>query len=196
MSLTPSNMMPLGTKAPDFTLPEVRTGDDVSLSDFADREVLLVVFMCAHCPYVQLVQSELAAIGREFRNRSFGMVAISANDAEVSPGDAPPKLREQAETNGFVFPYLYDETQQTAKAYGAACTPDIFLFDNQRELVYRGQLDSARPGNDKPVTGQDLRVAIECLYEGKPLPVKQTPSSGCSIKWKPGNEPGPPPAAS
>jgi peroxiredoxin len=182
-------MMSLGTNAPDFQLPDVRTGELVTPGDFADKEILLVIFMCAHCPYVQLVQSELAAIGRDYRNRSFGMVAISANDPDISPGDAPPKLKDQAEKLGFVFPYLYDATQETAKAYGAACTPDIFLFNAQRKLVYRGQLDEARPGNGKPITGKDLRVAIECLYEGKSMPVTQFPSSGCNIKWKPGNEP-------
>lgn len=184
MSLTESVMMPLGARAPNFSLPEVRTGETVRLDDFADRNVLLVVFMCAHCPYVQRIQDELAAIGRDFRNRSFGMVGISANDVDASPDDAPPKLKAQAEEHGFVFPYLYDETQETAKAYRAACTPDLFLFNQQRELVYRGQLDNARPGNGKPVTGRDLRVAIECLYEGKQLPDQQLPSSGCSIKWK------------
>jgi peroxiredoxin len=182
-------MMELGTKAPDFALPEVRTGNIVKRSDFADKEILLVVFMCAHCPYVKLVEEELAAIGRDYLNRSFGMVAISANDAAHYPDDAPPQLKEQAERLGFVFPYLYDETQQTAKAYRAACTPDIFLFNAQRELVYRGQLDNARPGNGKPVTGQNLRVAIESLYEGKPMPATQLPATGCNIKWKPGNAP-------
>lgn len=189
MSLTPSTMMELGTKAPDFSLPEVRTGETVSLNDFKDKEALLVVFMCAHCPYVKLVENELAAIGREFQNRSFGMVAISANDAENYPEDAPPKLKEQAEKLNFVFPYLYDQSQETAKAYRAACTPDIFLFNSDRELVYRGQLDDARPGNDKQVTGKNLRIAIESLYEGKPIPELQIPATGCNIKWKPGNEP-------
>lgn len=189
MSLTPSTMMDLGTHAPDFALPDVRTGEIVKLNDFADKEVLLVVFMCAHCPYVKLIESELASIGRDYMHRSFGMVAISANDATNYPDDAPPKLKEQAEQFGFVFPYLYDETQTTARAYRAACTPDIYLFNRQRELVYRGQLDDARPGNGKPVTGQNLRVAIECLYEGTPMPVTQLPATGCNIKWKPGNAP-------
>jgi peroxiredoxin len=189
MSLTPSTMMELGTKAPDFSLPEVRTGDTVTLSDFKEKEALLVVFMCAHCPYVKLVENELASIGREFQNRSFGMVAISANDAESYPEDAPPKLKAQAEKLDFVFPYLYDQSQDVAKAYRAACTPDIFLFNSERDLVYRGQLDDARPGNDKPVSGKNLRVAIEALYEGKPIPELQIPATGCNIKWKPGNEP-------
>jgi peroxiredoxin len=189
MSLTPSTMMKLGTVAPDFSLPDVRTGETVSLSDFADKEVLLIVFICAHCPFVKLIEGELAAIGRDFRNRSFGMVAVSSNDAENYPEDAPPKLKEQAGRLGFVFPYLYDEDQTMAKAYRAACTPDIFLFDASRKLVYRGQLDDARPGNGKPVTGKNLRVAIEALYEGKPVPELQIPATGCNIKWKPGNAP-------
>ena len=189
MSLTPSTMMELGTRAPEFALPEVRTGEIVRLSDFADRELLLVVFLCAHCPYVKLIESELAAVGRDFQHRSLGMVAISSNDAAAFPDDAPPKLREQAERLEFVFPFLYDETQKTAKAYHAACTPDLFLFNAQRQLVYRGQLDDARPGNGRPVTGQSLRIALECLYEGKPVPSQQLPSLGCNIKWKPGSEP-------
>lgn len=189
MSLTPSTMMELGTKAPDFALPEVRTGDIVKLSDFAGQEVLLVVFMCAHCPYVKLVEKELAAVGRDYSGQSFGMVAISANDASGYPDDAPPKLKEQAERLGFVFPYLYDETQKTAQAYRAACTPDIFLFNKQRKLIYRGQLDDARPGNGKPVTGQNLRAAITAVLTGSPLLENQQPATGCNIKWKPGNAP-------
>jgi peroxiredoxin len=182
-------MMELGTTAPDFSLPDVRTGETVNLNDFAEKDVLLVVFMCAHCPYVKLVESELAAIGRDFQNRSFGMVAISANDAENYLDDTPLKLKEQADRLDFSFPYLYDETQKTAQAYRAACTPDIYLFNAQRELVYRGQLDDARPGNGKPVTGKNLRNAIECLFEGKTIPEQQVPATGCNIKWKPGNEP-------
>lgn len=189
MSLTPSTMLELGTQAPDFSLPDVCTGETVTLHNFDGCEVLLVVFICAHCPYVKLVEAELAAIGRDYRGRSFGMVAISANDATAYPDDAPPQLKAQAERLGFVFPYLYDETQKTAQAYHAACTPDLFLFNARRELVYRGQLDDARPGNGKPVTGQNLRVAIESLYEGKPMPVVQMPSTGCNIKWKSGNQP-------
>ncbi len=189
MSLTPSTMMELGTKAPDFALPEVRTGELVNLHDFSGKEILLVVFMCAHCPYVKLVEEELSAIGRDYGNRSFGMVAISANDAKNYPEDAPPKLREQAERLGFVFPYLYDETQKTAQAYRAACTPDLFLFNAQRELVYRGQLDDARPGNGKPVTGQNLRAAIDSVLAGNDVTENQQPATGCNIKWKPGHAP-------
>lgn len=189
MSLTPSTMMELGTPAPDFALPDVRTGNIVRLSDFADKEILLIVFMCAHCPYVKLVEPELAAIGRVYQNRSFTMIAISANNADAYPDDAPAKLKEQAERLSFVFPYLYDESQKTALAYRAACTPDIFLFNAQRELAYRGQLDDARPGNGKPVTGRDLRAAIECLFKGDPVSAEQLPATGCNIKWKPGNTP-------
>lgn len=182
-------MLELGTRAPDFKLPEVRSDRLVGLDDFSDKPVLLVVFMCAHCPYVKLVEEELAAIGRDFQERGVGIAAISANDAENYPDDKPAKLREQAERLNFVFPYLYDETQAVAKAYGAACTPDLFVFNADRELVYRGQLDEARPGNDKQVTGKNLRTALECLLEGKPVPELQIPATGCNIKWKVGNEP-------
>ena len=189
MSLTPSTMMPLGTRAPDFSLPDVRSGRFVQRSDFDHQDALLVMFLCAHCPYVRLVQSELAAIGRDYQNRPIGIVGISANDAQAYPDDAPEKLREQAAQLGFVFPYLYDETQETARAYQAACTPDLFLFDAQRKLVYRGQLDDARPGNGKPVTGRDLRAAIDCLLAGEPVPEPQQPATGCNIKWKPARAP-------
>jgi peroxiredoxin len=189
MSLTPSTMMNLGTPAPDFALPDVRTGKTITLSDFANRQSLLVVFMCAHCPYVKLVEKQLAIIGSDYEPLGLGMVAISANDAEAYPDDAPEKLKEQADRLNFTFPYLYDETQQTAKAYQAACTPDVFLFDAQHRLVYRGQLDDARPGNGKPVTGKHLRAAISALLSGTPVSKTQLPSTGCNIKWKPGNEP-------
>lgn len=189
MSLTPSTMMDLGTSAPDFALPDVGSGQTVSLHEFSEKKAMLVVFMCAHCPFVKLVESELSAIGREFQGRGLGMVAISANDAEHYPDDAPAFLQEQAERLGFTFPYLYDESQETAKAYRAACTPDIYLFDAERKLVYRGQIDDARPGNDKPVTGKNLRAAIESVLIGQPVTEDQLPATGCNIKWKPGNEP-------
>jgi peroxiredoxin len=182
-------MMEIGTKAPDFALPDVRTGNPVKLSDFADLPDLLVVFICAHCPYVKLVNPELAAIGSDYASSGLAMVAISANDAVNYPEDAPEKLKAQAEEFGFAFPYLHDETQNTALAYRAACTPDIFLFNQNRELVYRGQLDDARPGNGKPVTGKDLRAAINALLNGKAVPAEQFPATGCNIKWKPGNAP-------
>ena len=189
MSLTPSTMMELGTKAPAFALPDVRTGKTVTLSDFSDKQSLLVVFMCAHCPYVKLVEKQLAAIGSDYEPLGLGIVAISANDAEAYPDDAVEKLKEQAYRLNFVFPYLYDETQQTAKAYQAACTPDLFLFNTQRKLVYRGQLDDARPGNGKPVTGKNLRAAISAIISGTPVSATQLPATGCNIKWKPGNAP-------
>ena len=189
MSLTPSTMLELGTPAPAFSLPDVCSGSAVSLNDFADKPALLVLFICAHCPYVKLVESQLTAIGRDFQERGLGMVAISANNTEQVPADAPDFLKKQADRCGFTFPYLYDETQKIAHAYRAACTPDIFLFDADQKLVYRGQLDDARPGNGKDVTGADLRAAIEAVLSGQPVPADQLPATGCNIKWKPGNEP-------
>lgn len=189
MSLTPSTMMELGTPAPDFALPDVRTGKTVRRDDFAEHKLLLIVFMCAHCPYVKLVEKKLAAIGHDYADLGLATVAISANDAEAYPDDAPEKLKKQAERLNFTFPYLYDETQQTAKTYHAACTPDIYLFDAQRQLVYRGQLDDARPGNGKPVTGKHLRAAISAVLSGTPVSPVQLPATGCNIKWKPGNTP-------
>jgi peroxiredoxin len=189
MSLTPSTMLELGTRAPEFALPDVCTGQTVSLSDFSEKPALLVVFMCAHCPYVKLVESQLAAIGKDYADRGLGMVAISANDPEHYPDDAPPFLQAQAERLGFNFPYLFDETQETAKAYRAACTPDLYLFDKDKKLAYRGQLDDARPGNDKPVTGVNLRSAIDSVLNNAPVTESQLPATGCNIKWKPNNEP-------
>lgn len=189
MSLTPSTMLELGTRAPDFSLPDVCSGQTVSLHDFSDKKALLVVFMCAHCPFVKLVENELAKIGKDYADKGLGMVAISANDAENYPDDAPELLNAQAERLGFPFPYLYDEDQQTAKDYRAACTPDLYLFDKDQKLVYRGQLDDARPGNGKPVTGKNLRAAIDAVLAGKEVTESQLPATGCNIKWKPGNEP-------
>lgn len=189
MSLTPSSMLPLGTMAPPFKLPEVTSGQTVSLDDFAGRDVLLVMFICRHCPYVQHIEKELARIGRDYERKSLGIVAISANDADGYPEDAPPGLKTQAQTAGFGFPYLYDESQAVAKAYSAACTPDFFVFDKGRRLVYRGQLDDSRPGNGKPLTGNDLRAALDAVLIGQPIKIKQKPSTGCNIKWKPGTPP-------
>ena len=189
MSLTPSTMLELGTRAPDFALPDVCTGQTVSLKNFNDKSALLVIFMCAHCPYVKLVESEFAAIGRDYADLGLGMVAISANDAENYPDDAPDRLKDQAERLGFNFPYLYDEDQQTAKAYRAACTPDLYLFNKNMELVYRGQLDDARPGNNKPVDGKNLRAAIDSVLADKEVAESQLPATGCNIKWKPDNAP-------
>jgi len=189
MSLTPSTMLELGTRAPDFSLPDACSGQTISLNDFTGKDALLVIFMCAHCPFVKLVENEFAAIGRDYVDRGLGMVAISTNDAENYPDDTPGKLAEQAERLGFIFPYCHDESQKTAKAYRAACTPDLFLFDDDFKLVYRGQLDDSRPGNNLPVTGTDLRTAIDALLAKKPITKDQHPAVGCNIKWKPGNDP-------
>lgn len=189
MSLTPSTMLNLGTRAPDFELPDTVSGEQFSLEDFEDSRALLVIFMCNHCPYVKHIKEALVDLANDYDDEDLGMVAISSNDVNKYPDDSPEKMAEEAETFGYPFPYLFDETQEVAKAYSAACTPDIYLFDENRELVYRGQFDDSRPGNDKPVTGRDLRKAIDLLLEeGKHLE-EQSPSMGCNIKWKPGNEP-------
>jgi len=189
MVLTRSTMLGLGTKAPDFSLPDVVSGKTISLKDFSDKKALLVMFICRHCPYVKHVQEELARIGKDYENKELGIVAISSNDTETHPDDSPENLKRQAEELSFNFPYCYDESQAVAKAYTAACTPDFFLFDKKRKLVYRGQLDDSRPENFKPVTGKDLREAIDNLLADKPVSQEQKPSAGCNIKWKPGNEP-------
>ena len=189
MALTPSTMLELGTKAPEFRLPDVVSGKTISLSTFAGKQVLLVMFICRHCPYVVHVRQELARLGRDYAKQSVGIVAISANDAAGHPDDAPAKLSEMAKELGFAFPFCYDASQETAKAYTAACTPDFFLFDAGRALVYRGQLDEARPGNGKPLNGTDLRAAIDAVLAGKAVSPDQKPSIGCNIKWKKGNEP-------
>ncbi|HEY9749568.1 MAG TPA: thioredoxin family protein [Allocoleopsis sp.] len=189
MARTASTMLALGTQAPDFQLPDVVSGQTVSLSTFADKQALLVMFICQHCPFVKHIQDQLAQLGQDYTNQTLGIVAISANDAEKYPDDGPESLKTMAQTLGFTFPLCYDETQATAKAYTAACTPDFFLFDANRQLIYRGQLDDSRPGNDKPVTGQDLRAAIDAALANQPINPDQMPSIGCNIKWKPGNEP-------
>jgi len=186
---TTSTMLPLGTRAPDFALPDVRTGEIVRLSDFDGKKALLVLFLCRHCPYVQHVQAGIAQLARDYADADLAIVGISANDPEAYPEDAPEGLARQAEEAGFTFPYLFDETQEVAKAYTAACTPDVFLFDAERKLVYRGQLDSSRPGNGIPVTCEDIRAAIDAVLADRPVPEDQRPSVGCSIKWRPGNEP-------
>ena len=179
----------LGTKAPDFNLPDVVSGQMISLETFKDKKALLVIFMCRHCPYVQHVKKELAKIGQDYKNRDVGIVGISSNDSVMYPDDNPESLSEMAKELDFTFPLCFDETQEVAKNYTAACTPDIFLFDSGQKLIYRGQLDSSRPGNDIPVTGEDLRQALDSILEGKPVSKDQKPSSGCNIKWKKGNEP-------
>lgn len=188
MAKTPSTMLPLGTPAPGFSLPDT-AGKTVALGDFAGRPALLVMFICNHCPFVKHIRHELAQLGRDYLPRQVALVAINANDVANYPDDSPEKMAGEAQTAGYPFPYLYDATQAVAKAYRAACTPDFFLFDRNRRLVYRGQLDASRPGNGLPVTGQDLRAALEAVLAGQTPAPDQTPSIGCNIKWQPGNEP-------
>ncbi|ARV60405.1 thioredoxin family protein [Nostocales cyanobacterium HT-58-2] len=189
MALTASTMLPLGTQAPDFHLPDVVSGQTISLSTFADKKALLVMFICRHCPFVKHVKEELGQLGKDYISNGLGIVAISTNDAKNYPDDAPELLKTMAIELDFKFPFCYDESQETAKAYTAACTPDFFLFDAKRQLVYRGQLDDSRPSNGKPVTGTDLRAAIDAILAGQSVTGEQKPSIGCNIKWKPGNEP-------
>ena len=188
MVRTPSTMLPLGTVAPDFELPNV-DGRMVSLADSAGPRGTVVMFICNHCPFVKHVADELARLGRDALALGIGVVAISSNDVASHPADSPEQMVREAEERGYPFPYLYDETQDVAKAYHAACTPDFYLFDAARKLVYRGQLDPSRPGSGVPVTGQDLRRAVESLLAGRPPVAEQVPSLGCNIKWKPGGEP-------
>ncbi len=189
MARTASTMLDLGTQAPAFELSDVVTGKPISLNTFADKSALLVMFICRHCPFVKHVQTELANIGKDYAGTNLGIVAISANDAAKYPDDAPSSLKEMVSELGFIFPLCYDETQEVAKAYTAACTPDFFLFDGDRRLVYRGQLDDSRPGGDQPLTGKDLRAAIDAVLAGEAIAPDQKPSIGCNIKWKAGNEP-------
>lgn len=184
MALTPSTMLALGTKAPDFLLPDVVTNRQVALRDVAGEKGFLIMFICRHCPYVVHIQRALIDLGRDYASSGLGIAAISSNDADNYPEDAPGKLREMARELGLQFPYLYDESQEVAKAYQAACTPDFFLFNARAELVYRGQLDDSRPGNDLPVTGRDLRAAMDAVIQGREVSQNQKPSMGCNIKWK------------
>ena len=186
MAETPSRMIALGTMAPEFTLPDVVSGQTVSLNTFAGRKAFLVMFICPHCPFVKHVQDELARLEHD---RDIAIIAISSNDAESYPDDSPPRLKDMAEKLGFRFPFCYDESQEIAKAYGAECTPDFFLFDATQKLVYRGQLDGSRPGNGVPVTGIDLRLALDSVLSDLPVDTNQKPSIGCNIKWKAGNAP-------
>jgi peroxiredoxin len=188
MVLTPSTMLPLGTQAPDFSLVNV-DGRTVSLSDFADAPALLVIFMCNHCPYVKHLAGALAKFADEYRPQRLAVVGINSNDVGSYPADSPAEMVAEADRRGYHFPYLYDETQEVAKAYSAACTPDFFLFDKDRRLVYRGQFDASRPENGIPITGQDLLAAVDAVLAGKLPSADQKPSMGCNIKWKPGNEP-------
>ena len=179
-------MLPLGTKAPEFRLPDP-SGVIVSLADFQGAPALLVIFMCNHCPYVKHIRDGLAKLARDYRPRDVAVVGINSNDAANYPADSPAKMAEEAKSAGYIFPYLYDETQEVAKAYRAACTPDLYVFDKDQRLVYRGQFDDSRPGNGIPVTGKDVRAALDALLAGKPVSPNQKPSIGCNIKWKPGS---------
>lgn len=188
MVRTASTMLPLGTHAPDFSLFNV-DGRVVSRDDFHGAPALLVIFMCNHCPYVIHIADELAQLTAEYQSRGVAIVGINANDSSSYPADSPEQMVHEAEKRGYVFPYLYDETQEVARSYRAACTPDFFLFDADRRLVYRGQLDESRPKSDVPVTGRDLRAALNAVLSGQPVPEPQKASLGCNIKWKSGNEP-------
>lgn len=183
-------MLELGTQAPQFSLPDVVTGKTISLETFKEKKALLIMFICRHCPYVKHVQQELARIGRDYERKDVGIVAITSNDAKAYPEDSPASTKEMAIESGFTFPVCYDESQETAKAFRAACTPEFYVFDRFRGLVYRGQLDDARPANNIPVTGRDVRTALDAVLSDSPINPHQKPSVGCNIKWKPGNEPG------
>ena len=183
MARTPSTMAPLGTPAPSFRLPDP-SGRVWSIEDFRDARGLVVAFICNHCPFVQHIRDGLAAFGRDYATRGLGIVAINSNDVASYPDDRPEKMAEEARRVGYTFPYLFDETQEVARAYDAACTPDFFLYDRERKLVYRGQFDDSRPENGKPVTGRDLRAACDAVLAGRPIAADQVPSIGCNIKWK------------
>ena len=184
MAETKSNMLPLGTKAPDFKLPDTRSGKTASLQELKSDKGTVVMFLCNHCPYVIHIQKKLVDVAKHYQTKGISFIAISSNDAVTHPADGPKEMRHEAEAHGYTFPYLYDESQQVAKAYDAACTPDFFLFDGDMMLVYRGQLDGSRPGNGLPVTGEDLRAALDAVLSGKPVSSDQKPSAGCNIKWK------------
>ncbi len=190
MAKTESTMLlPLGSDAPDFRLLDPRANESVSLADVADAPALLVAFICNHCPFVKHIRDGFAAFADDYAPRGLAVVAINSNDVEKHPDDSPELMLAEAQAAGYAFPYLYDETQAAARAYRAACTPDFFLFDKGRKLVYRGQFDGSRPGNDVPVTGDDMRAAVECVLAGRPINGDQRPSIGCNIKWKAGAEP-------
>jgi len=188
MALTPSTMLKLGTSAPYFRLPDTE-GRLISLEDFKGAKALLVIFMCNHCPYVKHIRPGLVEFAQKYQSKGLAVVGINANDAAKYPDDSPEKMVDEVATAGYTFPYLYDETQEAAKAYRAACTPDFFLFDKNRKLVYRGQFDDSRPGNNIPVTGKDMREAVDALLAGKAINPAQSPSIGCNIKWRAGNAP-------
>lgn len=183
-----TRLLPLGSKAPEFNLPDVY-GNMVSLSSFKTAKAVVVIFMCNHCPYVKLIQRELSDFAKDYQTRSVAVVGINSNDIDAYPEDSPERMHEEARRLDYTFPYLYDRTQSVAQAYKAACTPDFYIFDHDRRLVYHGQFDNSRPGNSIPVSGRDVKHAVDALLADKPVPVEQKPSMGCSIKWKPGNEP-------
>ena len=184
MALTESTMLDLGTQAPGFTLPDTLSGKELSFADIKGDQATVVLFICNHCPYVLHVNDELIQIAADYKDKGVGFVGISSNDAEKYPADGPENMRAHAEDIGYNFPYLYDESQAVARAYDAACTPDIYVFDGHDELYYRGRLDGSRPNNDVPLTGEDLRAALDAALAGRPAPEKQYPSAGCNIKWK------------
>jgi len=188
MAETPSTMLPLGTKAPPFRLPDPN-GKIVSSDDFKNAPALLVAFICNHCPFVKHIRSKFAEVAKEYQERGVGIVGINSNDIVFSPNDSPEKMAEEVKQIGYVFPYVFDESQEVAKAYRAACTPDLYLFDRDKSLVYRGQFDDSRPGNGRAMTGADLRAALEAVLTGHPVSTNQRPSIGCNIKWKNGNAP-------
>ena len=188
MAETPSTMLPLGTPAPAFKLSDPN-GKVAALEDFASAPALLVAFICNHCPFVKHVRSQFAALARDYQARGVAVVAINSNDVKTYPDDSPEKMSQEIKAAGYTFPYLYDETQSVAKAYRAACTPDFYVFDKDRKLRYRGQMDGSRPSNSVPVTGNDLRAALDAILAGRPVAAEQKPSIGCNIKWKRGNEP-------
>jgi len=184
MALTSSTMLPLGSPAAAFSLPDTVTGRTLSLDQLKSDKATVVMFICNHCPYVKHVQRELVRLGRDYRSKGVAFIAISSNDADGYPEDAPARMAAVAREFDYPFPYLYDESQAVAKAYKAACTPDFFVFDGHLQLAYRGQLDDSRPGNGKPVTGRDLRAALDALLAGRPVGSIQVPSMGCNIKWR------------
>ena len=184
MARTPSVMIALGTTAPGFTLPDTVSGNNISLNDVKGEKATLIMFICNHCPFVKHVNDELVKLANDYRNKGIGFVAISSNDATSHPDDAPEQMRKVAEQLKYPFPYCYDETQQVARIFNAACTPDFFIYDNNLQLVYRGQLDDSRPGNGVPVTGKDIRLTLDCIINNQLVPANQLPSIGCNIKWK------------
>lgn len=188
MAAVSSTMLELGTTAPDFSLPDT-SGKLVSLADYRQAPATLVVFMCNHCPYVKHIASQFAEFAREYQAKGVAVIGINANDVSTHPDDSPAKMAEEAKKMGYTFPYLFDETQEVAKSYRAACTPDFFLFDKDHKLAYRGQFDGSRPGNNVAVTGEDLRMALNAVLQDQPAPTEQKASMGCNIKWKAGNEP-------